>query len=98
MPVGASYRIGESIGRRESDETWSVADYGDFTITNIRVVFRGDEEIYDVLMGRVVGVDELSVDELAIQAKGRKTARFSIPGQAHEVAVCIAKASSDGRD
>jgi hypothetical protein len=81
-----SYRIGESIGRRERDETWSVADFGDFTVTNNRVVFRGDEENVEVSIGSIVGVDELPADELAIQAKRRKTTRFRIPGQAHEVA------------
>jgi hypothetical protein len=37
-------------------------------------------------------VSELSEDELAIQAKRRKTARFSFPGQAHEIAARIAEA------
>ena len=72
---------------------WSVADFGTFTVTNKRVVFRGEEENFEVAIKSIVGVDERSANELAIQARRRKTARFGFAGEAHEVAARIAEAS-----
>jgi hypothetical protein len=90
---GVSLRMGEMIGRGKTDEAWLVADSGYFTVTNKRLVFRGDEENIEFSMRSIVRVSELSVSELAIQAKRRKTARFSFPGFTHVVAARVAEAS-----
>jgi hypothetical protein len=95
---GLSYRVGESIGRRERDEDWSVVDIGDFTVTNKRVVFRGDEETFDFTVGSILGLDVPSDDELEIQAKRRKTMRFRFSSAgADEAATHITEAIDEQR-
>jgi hypothetical protein len=42
---GISYRVGESISRRQRDEAWSVADYGRLTITTERGRLPGRGEV-----------------------------------------------------
>jgi hypothetical protein len=83
---GITYRTGEMIGRRERDEKWSVADTGTLSITTKKVVFRGEEDSFEISHRSIRGVTAYGNSEVAIQARSTKRFRLKVSLFADDVA------------
>lgn len=57
---GVSYRIGQSRGTIQSERDWVPVSFGNFVITNQRLIFTGDRKSINAPLSKLLDVDVLA--------------------------------------
>jgi len=84
---GVSYRVGQSRGTIHSERDWVAVSFGDFVITNHRLIFSGDRKSVNAPLSKLLDLDVLA-DGIRFSLTNRQkaiTVQFFTP-QSTEIA------------